>query len=150
MSLEVVLLSIVLMSFVTIAAIMAINRNSVAAVERMANALQAAHQLYAQDVRTLMEQVLLLKGMHPHYAAPDKFTPAGHSWKVYDEMQRATPAEAPDMGSDDVAYERELQEDMREWQELQRQADLAQHVTSALGRHAAVPSTERPVGPGSD
>lgn len=149
MSLEVVLLSIVLMCFVTVAAVMAINRNSVAAVERMAQALQEAHRLYAKDVRTLMEQVLLLKGMHPHYAAPEKFTPAGHSWQVHEELKQM-PVEAPDMGSDDVAYQRELDEDMREWNEIERQAALEQHVQAALGRQMAAPSTERPVRPGSD
>lgn len=127
MSLDPGMLCAVLMAVVAVVAVMVINRRSTDAVERMSAALERAHKLYAADVRQLLERVLMLKGMHPHHAAPESFTPAGHSWQVHEEL-KGLPVEAPDMGSDDVVAERELAQDLREWAEEERREMAVQQA----------------------
>lgn len=81
---EVIMLSLVLQVIVLGALLWRALGKIDLAGQRQQEALEAMRNLAA----TNLEHMAMMKGLAPHHVAPEKFTPAGVSWKTHEEAQK--------------------------------------------------------------
>lgn len=96
--------------------------------DRRDAALERARWLEAHERLTeaTVSRALMLKGLHPHYAAPQTFTEAGMSRDRYEALQRQQ--------TEEVASERKEgenpDEDLAEWMGVLQDQAKNRHITT--------------------
>lgn len=84
--------------------------------EQAVLALQVQMREERAAAASVLAQVLLLKGVHPHHAAPSTFTPSGASWQVHDELAKVMTENAVPQAAS--AEQAEIERDRMEAYEL--------------------------------
>jgi len=121
-------------------------RRSIEAVERLSHRESV-------DMRNILEKVVLLKGLAPHFVDPKTFTPGGHSWDVYNEMKAQQVQEQRTQGAslEEASNEQGAMQDLAEYHRMLAQerayAELAarmQNVPDGYQQGATVGSSLTP------